>query len=287
MIDASAVRRMILQTKSLPTIPSVLYNIIDCVGDDSTSASDLKKIVLNDQSISAKILNVANSAWFGFARRVEDISRAIVVLGFDTVLEISMYVSFSTFIKEASNSSIFEPEKFWMHSIASSEGAKHVAKDIKAISPEVANLIGLLHDIGKVMINYLYPREYEEIVKEAASTGESLSEIEKKRLGFDHSEVGEWLSDKWKFPPRLAACVEYHHSPESAPKKYLWEVQLAHIANNLAKIVAIGESGNLKTDLAGSRREKVLPYTKNTMNNWVSYLSEQEEKIKSFVHHMS
>ncbi len=285
-MDSNSVRRMILQTKSLPTISSTLYHIIECVNDETTSANDLKSIILRDQSISAKVLNVANSAWFGLSRKVEDISRAIVVLGFDTVLEIAMYVSFSTFIHEASRSTSFDPEKFWMHSIAASESAKMVSKDLSVTTGEIAVLIGLLHDIGKVMVNYLYPREYGAVLDEARETNESLELIEKQKLGFDHAEVGEWLGEKWKFPLRLTACVRYHHVPGAGDTQFRNEVFLASLANNLAKTSNIGFSGNGNTLLNANSYKTGLRITNDMITGWVGRLAEEEEKIRSFAYHM-
>jgi len=286
MLEVHAVRRMIIQTKSLPTIPTTLYKIIECVEDEKSSASDLKKIILHDQSISAKVLNIANSAWFGFARRVEDISRAIVVLGFNTVLEIAMYVSFSTFVTEASKSSVFDPELFWLHSIAASEGAKYIARDIKQVPKEVCILIGLLHDIGKVMINYLYPDDYSTVLKQAAHEGENLEKVEKDKFGFSHDDVGEWLEEKWKFPLRFISSVKYHHKPEQAPPEFKLEAVLAYTANCLAKNVRIGNSGNPDIKLQTSRRSKILPYTSSDVNDWRKYLSGQTKKIQAFVYNM-
>ena len=285
-MDSQSVRRMILQTNSLPTIPSTLYHIIECVNDEDSSARDLKKIILRDQSISAKVLNVANSAWFGFTKKVEDISRAIVVLGFDTVLEIAMYVSFSTFINEASRSASFNPEQFWMHSIASSESAKIISKDLSVTTNEIANLIGLLHDVGKVMINYLYPREYADVLDNARISGRDLNTVEKEKLGFDHSDVGKWLGEKWKFPPRLVSCISGHHLNENNDSVYGKEIKLAGIANNLAKSVNIGFSGNSCVSLKPGGRSKLLTYSDTMLQEWTEKLSQEEEKIKSFVFHM-
>jgi len=287
MLTPDKFKKFISHSQFLPTIPAVLFEIMECTEDETSDTSDLKEIILRDQSIATAVLRVANSAYFGQAHKVEDISRAIVVLGFEQVLHISMYVSFSTFTKEAIVSPKFDLERFWMHSIAASEAAKYIARDIEFIPDEVATLIGLVHDIGKVMVHYIYPDDYESVITEAMETKQSLVELEKSRLGFDHAEVGTWLAEKWKFPLRLGSCIQYHHTPELSLEPYRWEAHLAHVSNNLAKSIGIGESGNSYIDLPPSNSGPILSYTAEILTDWKKYLTEKEEQVKSIASSLS
>ena len=181
-------RILIQRIKILPTIPVIFHRILQCTEDPKSSASDLKETILKDQSISAKILNLANSAYYGYMKKVEDITQAIVILGFDTIIDVAVSVS----VLKAFNDiriEVFEKEKFWMHSLATAETSKLISKYLQEKSLEVYFIIGLLHDIGKVILSYFFSEDYDTVIFDTRVSNSYVYESEKKVFGFDLSLI--------------------------------------------------------------------------------------------------
>ena len=281
MLSADELRQFISTAESLPTLPGVLFEILNCIDDENCSISDVKRIILKDPGITASILKVANSAWFGQVQRVEDISKAVIVLGLDEVLKISMYASFSTFVHESFFSTKFSPLQFWLHCIACSEAARIVAKSYGDITEESAVVNGLLHDVGKVMIYYLFPGEYEKVLQGATAENCCLLEVEKEQLGYTHPEIGKYLAEKWNFPLRLKACIEYHHFPAEAPEEYRNSVSLVSLSNNLVKSIGLGKSGNPIIDLEAENSG--LQYSIEKFDSWKAEMTKKTELFHSYV----
>ncbi len=281
MLTLDELKRFISDAESLPTIPGVFFEILNCMYDETCSVPDVSKIILRDPGVAATILKTANSAWYGQVQRIDDISKAIVVLGLNEVLKIAMYASFSTFVHESFFSTKFNPLQFWLHSIASSEAAKTISRCYKNMDEESAVVNGLLHDVGKVLIYYLFPGEYEGVLQYASDKNCCLLQIEKEQLGFTHPEIGKCLAEKWNFPPGLKACIEYHHVPEQAPEAYRNSVFLVSISNNLVKSIGLGESGNPVIDLQAENSG--FPYSTNEFDSWKAEMTKKSELLYNYI----
>jgi len=235
-------RKIIKQIKMLPTIPFVFHRIIECTEDPNSSASDLKETILNDQSIAAKVLSLANSAYYGYPKKVTDITQAIVILGFDTVVDVAISVSilkiFSGKVTEE-----FNKDQFWLHSLASAESCRLLSKKLNRSDLELSFIIGLLHDIGKVILSNFFPEDYDTAVFNCRAVGADLQVSEQKLFGFDHTDAGGWLGKKWQLPEKILYPIQYHHKLDNFPNEYAGEILLAGFGNHLAKKNNVGNSG--------------------------------------------
>ena len=230
--------------KSLPTLPQVFYKIVETIETPESSASDVKNTIENDQSISAKILKVANSAAYGYTREIDDISQAIVILGFDMVKSIALSVSvFSTFPK-LDTSTRFDRELFWIHTIASAESAVLIADKIGFTKKDQAFLLGLIHDIGKVVLDYYFFPEYQRVIAKARERNCLIRDAEIQILNFDHTLIGAWLGEQWLFPDSIIASLKFHHQVHKAPKEYINHVIITHLADIVTRTAKIGSGGD-------------------------------------------
>ena len=244
-MDISNFKSVVQKIKSLPTLPQVFYKIIETVEMPESSANDVKDTIKRDQSISAKILKVANSVLYGQAKEVTDISKATVLLGFDMIKSISLSVSvFSSFPKAENSSSRFNRELFWIHSMASAEAAVIIADKIGYQKRDQAFVLGLIHDIGKVILDYYFLPEYKRVIAKVRQENCLIRDAEIEILNFDHSLIGGWLGEQWGFPESIISGIKYHHRVNEAPRQFIHGVLINHIADIVTRAAKIGSGGD-------------------------------------------
>ena len=224
-MDEDYKKQVIQKIKILPTLPFVLDRIIQVMDDPKSSATDLKDTIIKDQSISAKILSLANSAFYGMPNKVTDLTRAIVVLGFNTVVDVAMSVSV-TKIFGGDSSLEFDKKEFWTYSVGCAEAAKLIAEKVNIRQAEYAYLLGLLHDLGKVILSNFFVEEYDEAVINAKLNNKPLSDEEINIFGFDHTEASRVLGLKWKLPDKILTPIVFHHNADNLPVAFKKEIMM-------------------------------------------------------------
>ncbi len=146
---------------NLPVFPQMLVQVKKVSSDEYSSAQDLAEIILRDQALTLKILSIANSSFYGFYGKVSTITQAIIVLGFESVKNITFgitaYNNLSAFVKES------VVKQFWEHSLATGVCAELIAEKMGYSPSEEALVAGLLHDVGKILLLHLYPEQYREV----------------------------------------------------------------------------------------------------------------------------
>ncbi len=181
--------------------------------DDRTSALELAQVLSTDQALTAKLIRISNSAFYGFARRVSTVREAVLVLGFKQVRQLAVGAAIMNNFRPRRPGEAFDLDLFWGHSVAVAVAAETVARKTRRAKPEDAFTAGILHDIGRLAIRQLMPDEFERAV-ELAITGEcSLHAAERTTTGYSHEEIGRALGEKWKFPSHLIDAVAEHHNP--------------------------------------------------------------------------
>lgn len=236
-IDREALRRI----ENLPTLPAVLTQVLRTVADPNSSALDLGKHILADQSMSTTILRLVNSAYYGFQRRISNIHEAIALLGFSTVTD--MVLAASVFRQFSGKRSGFDRGKLWQHAMAVGMASDRLGKTLGASNNNGLYSAGLLHDIGKVALDWLEPDAYGEMAQHAVD--ESLSTLVSERVRFitDHCEVGSLLAARWNLPPVVVESIRLHHAPEESVEypKAAWIVSWA---DALSYEAGLGAPGN-------------------------------------------
>jgi putative nucleotidyltransferase with HDIG domain len=208
--------------------------------------ADLRSAIEKDQSLTAKLLKTVNSAYYGFHRKVGNVDRAIVVLGFNEIINLTLA---ACIIQEYNGSEdrVFNHQQFWIHAL----GAAYIARTLAARRPELnakdAFVIGLLHDFGKVALDQHFHKLFADIITAAAREHRPLHGVESERLFIDHAEIGAIIAESWKLPQPLVKAIQYHHSPELG-HGHPQEIALAHLANYYCHNHQIGNSGNPAPD---------------------------------------
>jgi putative nucleotidyltransferase with HDIG domain len=237
-----AISRILGKIKALPTLSLVVAKVIQVVSNPLTSASDLSKIITVDQALTAKVLRLANSAFYGFPFRIKNITQAVSILGFDTIRNLALTVSvYKVFTGE--DQSDFSHQDFWKHCVGVAICANLLAKKIKYKSPEGAFTAGLLHDIGKNFFEQYMHKEYSEVLKYAREKNMPIYAAEKEMLSIDHTVVGKMMAEKWNLPHELAAGIAAHHNPENEKEENVM-AYIINVADIICKKKGIGFSGD-------------------------------------------
>jgi putative nucleotidyltransferase with HDIG domain len=228
----------------IPSIPLVLVKIIQILDENTSSAKELEDLILHDPALSARILRLANSAFYSFRARVKTISHAITLLGMNVVTSLAIGINiFDTFTKGAKSEAALI-NQLWTHSCGVAVLVKKIWSryGTRSKDAEFAFLCGLLHDLGKVVLFKTYPGHYGSIF--AAEKSESdmvISGYEDENYGADHAVIGEMVAKQWGFPKELAAVIRKHHDLSETGNPLVGAVMLADI---LAKDLKIGYDGD-------------------------------------------
>jgi len=254
------IKEFLSRIKDLPTISSVASEINLIEKKKSLTAKSLSEIINRDPALTAKVLRLANSAYYGVVREVSTLSRAVTVLGFDTIKNLALTISvFNVF--NSTDEKAFDMQGLWGHSLGVGLAAKHlVSASSMSIGDrmlaEQAFVCGILHDIGKIAIARNFPDAMHDILDRVHSSDVPQHEIEKEILGFNHQRVGQALANSWNFPEDYLTVIRLHHAPVatviSANKRIMALVMGVYVGNRIAKSVPLGKS----TD---PYLEKVLP----------------------------
>jgi len=219
----------------LPTLPVVVSRVLQAVEDKQSSAKDLVDIIQNDQAIAAKVLRVANSAYYGLPNKVNTISHAIVLLGFETVRNLCLGVGvFRSFLPYRLHESV-NLEKFWEHTIASAVCSRILRPDKSQEESEETFLAALIHDIGRLCFLAAQPDLYLKVILNAKKEGKPLIEIEQNVFGGTHAELGGLLCKHWNFGKELIQPVVHHHDPENAEPEYAERAAEVAVSNCIAQ----------------------------------------------------
>lgn len=226
----------------LATLPNIYYRTMEAIHDPSMSLADIAEIVSKDPSLSVKILQLVNSSFYSLLKRVETLTHALALLGTNHLMTIVTGVSVASIFKQIS-SNILNMNLFWQHSI----GCGIVARLISSFLPGVVNseryfVAGILHDIGRLIMVQTIPKEMKSILTMERNNDVPLFKVETKNLGFDHTQVGAYLTQKWNLPNSLEKMIRYHHQPEQVDQ-YL-DPSIVYIANFIVTALEIGSTGD-------------------------------------------
>jgi len=225
---------------SLASLPDVCVKINQLADDPKASTNDIKKIIETDVALSAKLLQIANSAFFGRSMRVDDLNRAIMLIGTQGLRDLVWAMSSIDTFTNLNNKNV-DMRKFWEHALYTGIAARILSKKCHVINQDRLFLCGLLHDIGHLALYQVMPEEMEVSFMRAKENNERLIVAEKNVLGFTHASVSYGLLKMWKLPDSICQSVAYHHQPGKC-EAYRLDASIVHIADNIAKMA--GKSGN-------------------------------------------
>lgn len=283
MMDAQAIISGLLTVQDLPTLPQVVARIIATTENDRTSAQDLTAILETDHAISARVLRLANSPYYGLSQEVESIRRAVVVLGFDAVRNLALATSVVDVFSQRQQISL-TPEDFWMHAFGAAKISQIVTeKHCRVDSPEGSFTAALLHDIGKYLLAMVLESEYLEVAVAAHGRRCDMRELEVKKMGVDHAEVGSWILDKWHFPALFTETVGnlYKLGPYSGLHQR--ELALVSLCNVLSRAAQFGNAGDWSKPRVEPLAIRVLGLSTSAIDEVVAEAAKHRDETREFL----
>lgn len=229
---------LISDVSGLISPPDVCLRVAELVQCDTSSADDIGEVIIRDPNLTARLLRLVNSSFYGFRSKIDTVSRAVTVIGIRDLQSLVMAISA---VKSFSNvpNKLVNMDTFWRHSIYTGLIARSLARRCSVLHPERLFIAGLLHDIGSLI---LYCRLHEiarDLLLVADGDEEVFYRAELETLGFSHADLGAMLLARWQIPENLQEAVRDHHDPASA-SKYGMEAAILHVANLLANRSGIG-----------------------------------------------
>jgi putative nucleotidyltransferase with HDIG domain len=220
------------QITNLPSLPAIAQEIITLTDNDLISVNKLERIIGNDPAISAKILSVSNSVFYGFTMPVKTLNNAIMRIGFSSVRNIALGISIMTVLNDEKHQGTPDYARIFNHSVAVGVIARLLSRRFKLNITDEVVLSGILHDIGLLIISRCFPDGYLDVLK-AFEKGKGLLDAEKDIFNFNHTDIGYWLAEKWNLPGTISDTILFHHNPSCA-KENVVHVATVHIADFIA-----------------------------------------------------
>lgn len=229
---------LVSRVDEIPVFSETVRRILTIIEDPKADAKALESEIMKDQSFTVKVLRLANSAYFGARRKIDTVSDATVLLGFQAIKSMVLASSVGTVMAKELPGYALEREGLWKQSQACAITARVIAKKIRFPKPDLAYTAGLLHDIGKVILDY-YLGEQFKIIQDRVDSGEvPFERVEEEVLGFHHGQVGAKIAEKWQLPEDLVEAIAYHHEPREGlinPKV----VAITHVADGLVMMMGM------------------------------------------------
>ena len=233
--------KKIIQSRiKLPSLPTIFHQINEAINDPKCSATHIANIISKDQSLSARLLQMVNSAFYNFPSKIDTISRAVAIIGTKQLSTLSLGTCALAVFKDVP-SDLIDMKSFWKHSVACGIIARILASYKNNTLTERFFVGGLLHDIGRLILFMSIPEISKEALLKAKETGCMLHQAENDLIGFDHSRMGGILLKEWKLPISLENIVRFHHIKTESQIKL--DTAVAHIADIMANALEIGSSG--------------------------------------------
>jgi putative nucleotidyltransferase with HDIG domain len=236
MSKAQQLKTITKRIESLPTLPQVVQKLTRMVESPDVTAKEVGKLISSDQVLSAKVLKLVNSPFYGFPGRISSISHAIILLGFNVIKGVVLSASVFDLMEKSMVG-------LWEHSLGSAVVSGTISRTLGLNEPEEISTAALLHDIGKVLVRVSLSDDYEKIASLVQSKKCTFREAEIEVLGVDHAEIGSWLAEEWGLPERLSIPITYHHDPDSAVK-LRERVCVVHIADSIVRAFGTGSGGD-------------------------------------------
>ncbi len=232
--------RLVKDLDNLVALPQAYLQISQMINSPRHSALDIGKIIAQDTDLSARLLRIVNSAFYGIPVPVETISRAVTIVGTSDLHDLVLATSASRIFKDIPGE-LMDMGEFWGMSVYTGIVASTLAERCNILHCERLFVQGMLHDIGRLPIYLRLPERAREILLITNGSYDTLSATEQKILGFTHTEVGAELTRAWNLPESIQTITRCHHQPKRAAE-YKIETSLIHISSILAECETLDES---------------------------------------------
>lgn len=270
--------RIMAELKSFPSMPGVAAKLLTLSKNSDVDVLQVEKILRYDPGLTANILKLTNSAYFGLPSKVGSVRQAVLLLGWKKVIQLVIFSCVNALMDKSVPGYDLPSGELRRHSIAVSVAAEALLKELKIMAPPEIFTAALLHDLGKLVLGGFVKDEMEKI-ESIASQGVPFEAAEHMVLGTDHAEIGAQILKNWSFPSEIVSAVRWHHAPDAADETNML-IDIVHVANVLSLMIGIGVGRE------GLRHEPLPSVTKRLGLN-ITNLEKVASRTLQWVNEMS
>lgn len=264
--------------EDIPTFSESVIRILELTADINCPTKDLVSHITHDPILTARVLKLVNSAYFGLSRKVTSIQQSVVYVGINTIKNLAVSVAAMGSLPQ-SNKAGLDMSQFWLHSLVTAVLAKLLAEKNEIPSADVSTFFisALLHDIGEIVFSQAHPTIYEGVLQEAKKMEMPLHEIEQEVFGINHASLGALLAEKWKLPQSMADAIRYHHDSENLDGNDILN-KIVFAANQMTKVLDGQSSG---FSINGNMPDSVQAWLGGSLEEAANSLPNLDEEIES------
>ncbi len=254
--------------KELTSLPQTLAEVLRVTREEDSSSAELAKVLMHDPAMTAKVLRIANSPYYGAGRSISTVTQAVVTLGMRTITALALSSSVYKLVGDWKTQ--INRTRFWRHSLEVAIGSRMIYEALGKKPSEEAFVAGLLHDIGILVLENSFPDRYRQIWQQVQQ-GENLVELEENLWGTNHARVGKFLLEQWHIPEKICEAVGMHHMvfpPDSATRSEIGLSQAVNLANHISRF-SIAEGKQKDLSFAHENKDTIrisLGFTPEALN---------------------
>lgn len=280
-------KHLATESGKLPSFPQAAAKLLEMSKDEKTSLSDLAKIVETDPGISVRVLEIVNSAMYGLNKKITALSEAVIFLGLNEIKKLALGMTIFEKLFKTGRSEKFNRLLFWRHCVSVAVLSMELAKELKYPNPEEAYIAGLLHDMGKVILDVQGRVYFAELIEELENSTDPGIEKEESILGIGHDVVGAYFSSLWKLPENLCLAIRYHHRPFDhldlkTEEKLL--ISIVSAADLLCWTQGIGSFDMIRPPVLPPEVEKIIDFDMINLIDCIQRMNKEVDHISKFYH---
>jgi putative nucleotidyltransferase with HDIG domain len=228
----------------LPSLSTTAAKVLETCNNPQSSPNDLNRVIGLDPVLAGQVLRLTNSAYYSLRHPVSSLTRAIIMLGINTVKNLVLSFAILEQLRNRQSFRALSAEKFWAHSLSVGVIAKCIAmaKKVSISDQEEFFVCGLLHDLGKIPLNHQFPDEYFQALDLAKRSRWSLAHAESVVFGIDHGAIGRQIATKWRLSPAFIEALGCHHQPDKSLPEHQQLVFIVALADIFSQLLDMGTS---------------------------------------------
>lgn len=275
-IGEAEILRLLSEVNSLPALPTVVHAVTRRITNPRSSAAEVGRLLAHDQALTARVLRLANSAFYAPREAVKNPEHAVVLMGLSTVRTIILKASIFTAFDMAS------AKPFWLHALGAACSASAIARVSGLGRPDDAFIMGLLHDLGKLALAKFLPDLYAQVRARVERDGGLIREAEMAVLGCDHATVGRFLCEHWSLPFDYRIAIAAHHNLDQADDTHRPWAALVHLADAMSRALLIGSGGDNSIPVLDPRVLKLLGLNEDRFDDLFTAAEEELGRAEVF-----
>ncbi len=276
--------KLVKDVDKIPPLSPTVAKVLELANDPLSSPTDLNRVISMDPSLTAKVLKLVNSVYFGLGQHVTSVVRVIIILGLNTIKNLALSTAVLGRMYKRKKVGSFDLEGFWRHNLGCAVVARELASliGIPKTEREEYFIAGLIHDLGKIVLSEHATDKFMATLDHLEHNMVYYFEAEEDLFGITHADIGALLALKWKLAPSLVASVRFHHHPERA-REHQKIVYSVHLANLICKKNQVGNSGDRLLPEIPSEVLSVLNLSDKNIKKLSSGLEAELEKAMEFL----